>query len=255
MTSTTKEVSRSYFNGLVTGLVQATVFHPIDLIRVRLFLKKDVGSYHTWFNGLSFNLTANAVKQMAVFPTHDLIKKRFHSEITGSICSGALMGALSCPINSIRVPLQMSHNGKTTYQVVQQIVERHGISGFYRGGSAIFLRDLCWASAYFPLFSCLQTQFNHRLPSDLVEQHPHLIKVGSSIMAGVVGMMVAYPFDGSRLYRQHNFGDKNYTFWCGFKKSFSLSEANLKSFTAGIIRVPLATTFSHMLYLKLQKEF
>lgn len=249
-------VSKSYLNGLVAGLAQATIFHPIDLIRVRYFLRKDIGSYRTWFNGLSFNLGANSIKQMAVFPTHDLIKKRFQSEIVGSICSGALMGVISCPINSVRVPLQMSKNGKTTYQVVQQILHRHGIIGFYRGGSAIFLRDLCWASAYFPLYSTLQTRFNQSISSNLTQKnHSCAIKVGSSILAGVVGMMVAYPFDGSRLYRQHHFGEKDHTFWYGFRKSFSLSKSNIKSFTAGIIRVPLATTFSHMLYLKLQKEF
>jgi hypothetical protein len=56
-----------------------------------------------------------------------------------------------------------------------------------------------------------------------------------------------------RLYRQ-KFGGQ-YGFWHGFWKSFQLtSAANYRSLAASLVRVPLATAFSHTLYLFLEHK-
>jgi hypothetical protein len=56
----------------------------------------------------------------------------------------------------------------------------------------------------------------------------------------------------SRLYRQ-KFGGK-YNFWHGFFKSFQPSAGNYRSLAASLLRVPLATAFSHTLYLFLEHK-
>jgi hypothetical protein len=56
----------------------------------------------------------------------------------------------------------------------------------------------------------------------------------------------------ARLYRQ-KFGGQ-YGFWHGFLKSFQPSSANYRSLAASLIRVPLATAFSHTLYLFLEHK-
>jgi len=60
---------------------------------------------------------------------------------------------------------------------------------------------------------------------------------------------VAYPFDGLRIFRQRMNNNIEYDFWVGIKKSFSLSKANIKSYTYAMIRVPLSTCITHIGYI------
>lgn len=244
-------ITKSYWHGAMVGMAQAIVFHPIDLIRIRYFLKKqELGHPRTWFNGMLFNIKSTAIKQMAVFPTQELLKERCGgSDVWSGLAAGALLGSIACPINAIKTPQQASKTQRGSFLVAKHIYDRNGLMGFYRGGLGIFLRDFTWAGVYFPLYSWLDSNIFNSI------QDRHLKKVGSSISAASIAMIAAYPFDGSRLYRQHHYGEKNYHFWHGFKKSFELTPSNFKSFTTGMIRVPLATTFCHMLYLYLQREF
>ncbi len=101
-----------------------------------------------------------------------------------------------------------------------------------------------------------------------------IVNSTSSVFASIAAMIASYPFDGARLYRQkygkylHNNmlkkvqkrSDDNYTtggnysFWHGFLKALHPSGANVKSLATAILRVPLATAFSHTLYLFLQNK-
>ncbi|KAL6070237.1 mitochondrial ornithine carrier protein [Balamuthia mandrillaris] len=261
-----RELLHMYSSGMIVGLANAAVFHPIDSLRIRYFFqKKHLGSSSTFFNGLVFNLVSTAVKQMAVFPTQDVLKRFFQtqgytpkqSQFYSGFISGVGLGLVASPINVIKVPLQASRQQKRTLQVSREVYEKFGLRGFFRGGLGVVLRDTSWSITYFPLYSYFNRHLQPLFPAASASSDPASFfssafwhNSTASILAGTVAMAVSYPFDGARLYRQHH--KESYAFWYGFLESFKPSASNAKSFTTGLVRVPLATTFCHTLYLFLQ---
>ena len=67
-------IVRMYSAGMVVGLANAALFHPIDALRIRFFFqKKQLGSSGSFLNGFGFNILSTAVKQMATFPTQEVL--------------------------------------------------------------------------------------------------------------------------------------------------------------------------------------
>jgi len=209
---------------------------------------------------------STAIKQMAFYPTQEIIKQTciVNAGMTeeqggffSSMLAGMVLGFLAAPINVIKVPLQSGVNAEfTVRQIIRDVYRQYGFSGFYRGGLGIVLRDTVWSMAYFPLFGFLRKTLSS-LPSHhtVSERDPMNVATNlvSSVTASTMAMLASYPFDSSRLYRQR-FGGGKYSFWHGFIKSFQPSAANYRSLGASLMRVPLATAFSHTLYLFLEHK-
>ena len=66
-------IVRMYSAGMVVGLANAALFHPIDALRIRFFFQKQLGSSGSFLNGFGFNILSTAVKQMATFPTQEVL--------------------------------------------------------------------------------------------------------------------------------------------------------------------------------------
>jgi len=241
-----RENTNKFISGSLVGLANTAIFYPIDVIRVRTFFRKErlVGnSTHTLFNGLYFTLWTGCLRNMATYPTQEILCETIKShgqysegqaQFYSGLITGSLIGLIGNPINSVKVPMQASKTKISSWMVARNIYQNYGIGGFYRGGVGIFLRDMSWAGVYFPAYQYLNQKLNnHHLPS--------------SLLAGGMSMMVAYPFDGMRLYRQHHLND--YNLWHGFRESFRWNGHNLKSFMVGFTRVPLSVTFCHLSYL------
>jgi hypothetical protein len=263
-----------YLSGTVVGVANAAMFHPVDSIRIRyFFLPRSKKTVHmddirgvSFWKGISFNMFSTALKQMAFYPTQELIKhvciaKGGMSEERGqffsSMFAGMVLGLLAAPINVIKVPLQSGVNANfTVRQICGDVYRERGLLGFYRGGLGIVLRDTVWSMAYFPMFGLLRKTLSSVVPPSLFssERDPRSVAINSlsSVTASMMAMLASYPFDSSRLYRQ-KFGGQ-YGFWHGFLKSFQPSSANYRSLAASLIRVPLATAFSHTLYLFLEHK-
>lgn len=250
------EIKSSYFSGITTGAINSTIFYPIDICRVRLFLKRsgNIGHVRSFSNGLLFNVFTGAIKNSATYPTHDMFKRilknKGFSEVYSGLCTGITLSLIGNPINAIKVPMQTSIKKTTALQVTRNIYNNYGLKGFYRGGFGLFLRDVTWAGVYFPCYSFIHHHLNNsfRFKQKFNKQN----EIISSLIAGVASMSVAYPFDGMRLYRQHH--TKDFNIWHGLRESFKLTPKNIKSFSTGLVRVPLSTTFSHIFYLYV-KEF
>ena len=141
-------------DGLITGATQTTLLYPLDILHVKWFLHKPVENY--LFNGLGFTLFGNCLKRSIIFPLQDSVTTYLASkELTkyqSPVCAaaGALSGLVLTPINSIRVPLQLSTD-KRWFQVSKEIYQVHGINGFYRGGLGTMYRNAIWTLFYFPL--------------------------------------------------------------------------------------------------------
>lgn len=274
-----------YSNGMFVGLAQAALFHPIDILRIRLFFgHESLGSGWSFFNGFGFNLFSTAVKQMAIFPTQDILKDKFalifqagpptqlqathlHAQFLAGVLAGVILGVVASPLSAIKVPLQASGGKDTlthttfkrmhTLEAIRLIYQNFGLHGFFRGGLATVLRDTSWSAIYFPIFRYLQHLaydadvetsrfcFIRRLKSKDAKNF------GCSVISASVAMIASYPLDGSRLWRQH--GHVNQSFWYGVKQSLRWNKNNVSSFLAGFVRVPLATAFCHGGYLFLKK--
>jgi hypothetical protein len=236
-----------YLSGFLTGAASTLIFHPFDALRIRLFYDtKEIGGIRSLYNGLKFNVATSCMKNMLTYPTHDYILERlqnnytpYWADIYSSFLTGLLLSSASTPINVIKIPLQASGDKQRAIDIGRDIYRRYGVTGFYRGGLATFCRDVLWNTIYFPLFRFV----NERVTNN---------KTASSVFSGMVTMTITYPFDGIRLYRQNN--KNNYNFWYGFMYSFNRSRENIRSYGVSLVRIPLATTFSHMLYLYLSEK-
>ena len=242
-TTNSTNTTKKYLSGCITGLANTVIFYPMDLLRVRYFFKKkNIGTAKTFYNGLTYTLWTGCLKNMATYPTQEVIYTKIKENtkvsdksalVYSSIGTGSILGLLANPINTIKVPMQATKRKTFAAQIAKDIYKNYGLKGFYRGGVGVVLRDITWATVYFPLYKTLEDKTNNRLVS--------------SLSAGVLSMALAYPFDGMRLYRQHHLND--YNLWHGFRESFKINQHNLRSFGMGIIRVPLSVTFGHMVYL------
>ena len=258
-----------YISGFLSGFLTTAALHPLEVVRVRLFFKVDNGltdidsakslynrlkdnvlkyirSAKTLYNGFLFNVSTSCVKHMAIYPTQEFIRdyllsrgnNKFNADLGSSVGSGIALSFCTTPINVIKVPLQSNTDKSRVVVVVKDVYSRHGLRGFARGGISTGCRDVTWNVSYFVLFSYLCENYN-------------LNKILASLIAGYVGITLSYPLDNGRLALQNPKG--NYSFWYGFKRSFSLSKTNIGSYLTHFIRVPLANTFSHLTYLSINK--
>jgi len=236
-----------YIGGFLAGSLTTTILHPLDALRVRLFYRlKDKGSPKTFYNGYLFSILSSGTKTIFVFPTQEGLKDYFlkqgysdyRSEFYGSVGSGILMSVALTPVSAIKIPLQSDPTRQTIKSVSQDIYSKYGLRGFYRGciGSGLF--EVTWSAVYFGLYKYLKENYIDN-------------KTMAAVISSCVATTISYPFDGSRLYRQNP--KANHNFWTGFKKAFSLDSANLKAYTISLMRIPLATTLSHMTYLYISK--
>eukprot|EP01088_Endostelium_zonatum_P019153 TRINITY_DN6472_c0_g1_i1.p1 TRINITY_DN6472_c0_g1~~TRINITY_DN6472_c0_g1_i1.p1 ORF type:complete len:357 (-),score=71.83 TRINITY_DN6472_c0_g1_i1:53-1099(-) len=290
-----KRMLIKYLDGFMVGMINASIFQPIDVVRTRYFLHtKGIGTVFSLMNGIRWNLISTGLKQMAVYPTQDLLTQSLKSGLTGSqvnehvaeflggIIAGMFLGFVASPLNAIKVPLQANTQNPlnrtlrplTEFQVIKSIHEQYGITGFWRGGLATVLRDTLWSAVYFPAHKWLKKNiFIHESdpnpnpnPYAIQFKNVHFQNFMCAITASLSALFLSYPFDGSRLWRQHVVRQKivngvetsvrqkvNYTFWYGFVQSLKPNAENFKSLTAGAIRVPLSTAVCHGLYLGLQR--
>ncbi len=233
------EYKTKFKNGLIAGAVQTSVLYPLDILHVKLFLQKPVSAFV--YNGFYFTLFGNCLKRSLIFPLQDSItthlKDNGKEKYANIACTaaGAMLGLVLTPINSIRTPLQI-HDTKNLFTVTKEIYRTHGFKGFYKGGLGIMLRNAIWTYFYFPVFNYCIEKYNN--------------KILASMSASIIATTLAYPLDGSRLYRQHH--EHNHNFFYGIRKSFSPTQSNICSLIVGNIRVSLSVCIAHFIYLTLK---
>lgn len=234
-------MNQKYKNGLIVGLSNTIITHPIDTMRLRIFFDTKNINIKDAYKGINFNLVTSSIKMMLNYPTQEYFENKFvksnNSKLYSGILTGLLIGIFATPINNIKIPLQIHNHG--VLDATKKIYNSYGIKGFTRGGLSTLMRDISWNALYFPVYSYFSEDLKYN-------------KIISSIMASMLSTTVAYPLDGIRLYRQNY--KQNYNFIHGLEKSLELSRINFKSYCIAITRVPLSTMFTHMFYLYLNKK-
>lgn len=230
----------AFISGGLTGLLFAGVFQPIDALRMRLFFGLGI-DFRTLYRGFYFNVTTATLKGLLMFPVQSGVKNIFQdsgtngyvSDMIGGFVSAGATGAVSNPINRVKVRLQDTKTS-SSLSVIHDIYHEQRFRGFYKGSGATFGRDTVWNISYFPLFSFFQTIFES--------------KVLASFTASFVSMTLAYPLDGMRLRIQMH----GVSCWSGLWDSVRFTKQNLRSYCVSAVRLPLASTVSQMIYLTVQ---
>lgn len=227
---------KEFYHGLIAGSIQVLAVYPLDVLRVKYFLKGSID--RLLYNGLIFSLLTNILKQGMFYPSQNIFSKTVFKDhqLIGNILTGTGLGIVATPINAIKVPLQLNGD-KKWHQVCSEIYNRFGIKGFFNGVAPTICRDTVWATTYFSLFKIMKEQ-----------DHGNLTSV---LFSSIIANSVAYPFDGARLYRQNHHERK--TIIAGFRNSFTLKSNNVKSFLLGNFRATVATCIGHNIYLFLGK--
>lgn len=253
------DVKEKYASGFLSGFLTTAALHPLEVLRARLFFMllqskqgkqgtQSLGSPKSFFNGFVFNTATSCIKHMAMYPTQEYIRdylllqgySKFNAELGSSVGSGVALSFCTTPINVIKVPIQSNPDKSKVVIVVKDVYHNHGLRGFARGGLSTGLRDVTWNVSYFVLFHYLCENYN-------------VNKILASLLAGGVGITLSYPLDNGRLSLQNP--KSYYSFWHGFRQSFSLNKINIGSYLTHLIRVPLANTLSHLTYLAINELF
>lgn len=264
------EKQSKYAASMLSGILSVGINHPLDTLRIRYHLlnhvseqnmksvnvANSVGTLKSLMNGIGFNIASTCFKNVVSYPLREqignTIKEHHHNDLvvnmTSSTITGIIMAAINTPVNIVKIQLQHDHASKNTLKnVMKEIYDSNGVKSFYKGGLVTLCRDVSWNVIYFPMFDIVTKKlnyYNNYYSLNMLDVRPL-----SSIMCSMAATTVAYPFDGLRIFRQRLNNNIEYDFWVGIKKSFSLSKANIKSYTYAMIRVPLATCITHIGYI------
>ena len=250
---------RKIKSGFCSGLVNSTMFYPIDVMRVRYFFGKNMPQQKTAFtNGMLFNTMTYSCKSVLTYGGQEYFKEQYlktgydqkYSQIYSSLTLGVFYSLASAPVNAIKTPMQSSLTNTSWISVSKNIYQNYGFSGFYRGASPLIARDMLWVNIYFMLYGFTKFHYERFLPNPLFKKQNDTLASATSAMVSAIAV---YPLDGMRLYRQHHQHDFN--IWHGLKKSFELTTSNGKSFFTGIFRVTASVVVNHISYLMLKDWF
>lgn len=254
------ENQKKVISGFVSGTLGAGLLYPLEVARVKtLFssslLRKNLKRAN-FTNGIGFNILTSGCKVTVCYGGQEFIKERFleygfnrkQSQIYSSSLTGVVVSLAMNPVNTIKVGLQApEHNHHNWLQVSRNIYNNYGYKGFYRGGLGLLVRDIVWTSVYFPMFTFTNYHLNNYFgfgKDDNPKPKTTFLSSGISALASVI---VAYPFDNIRLYRQHH--DIDFKHLSSIKKAFAKNKSNFISFLIGSSRATISIIISHTSYL------
>lgn len=228
-----------YISSIVAGGVTGALFHPLD----SLYYNNIINGKRPELlrRGFTFNTVTSIIKVCGIFPTQEFIKKKldwmspyYQNSVSGMV-TGLIMSIIVTPINAVKVPLitQTTKIIKTNFvTVTKEIYSNDGLRGFFKGTGLTLGRDGFGYGTYFALFPILDKQIDN--------------KMIASVMASIVALCMAFPFDVARTYRQNNV--TNDTIFQCLKKSVSV-KGNGHIFAIYMIRMILSIPIGHCTYL------
>lgn len=141
--------SNEVFSGVITGVISAIVFNPLDKA-IFISTTKNISFFNrqVWCN--SFNGTSNAILSRLVsnglyFSFIDHLSQSF-SPIQTALTASFLVNVSTNPVNLVK--FHSWFNNTSTRDSVSFFYKSYGIRGFYIGFPAVFLRDFLFNSSY-----------------------------------------------------------------------------------------------------------
>lgn len=240
-------------SSVVSGAISAVLFHHADVMYynsiknnkfgfkdfARITCDIDGEKISVYRKGLPFNTLTTIMKVCSIFPIQELIKSRLDllrlgdpsKETISGMTTGSVAALVATPINSIKVPLMTKNTN--VYKTIKYIYKTRGLKGFYRGITPTISRDICGYGTYFLLFSNINKKLNNTALSSLI--------------ASIIALCVAYPFDVVRAMRQDS--TINISLKECFKKSMTPTNSNRTTFIIFMTRMILSIPIGHCTYL------
>lgn len=212
-------------SGTVAGASQVIVGHPFDTLKVRLqtgsskglfrcvidmfkseglfSLYKGIGSPLMgigFSNAILFSSNAHFLEKLVVYPMEINEKystKRFQNIALAGGLSGALMGIVNCPIELVKVRLQLEKGHQNIFQLSYKILKGPtGIRGLYKAFRITILREIPSFAMYFSTY-------------DYIKNEHHSLKFFAGGIAGIAAWLPAYPQDVIKSNMQSLGGEAN----------------------------------------------
>ena len=173
--------------GSLSGLLGAGFVYPVDLVKTRMMNQrvntellskkhayadtldcfKKVLKYeglHGLYRGLLLHLAYVAPEKAIKLATNDFVRDRIltvnhgHISIWGEMLAGAFAGMsnviFSNPLEIVKIRLQVAGTYSTLYtESAITVFKKLGFSHLYKGATACMLRDVPFATIYFPAYA------------------------------------------------------------------------------------------------------
>lgn len=203
-----KNKMKSFYSGMIGGIVGTFVGHPVDTIRVKYqeykinkpiinftydLIKKE--GYMTLYRGIVSPFFGIGLEKCLVFGTRDFIKKleTFENPLYNSMIAGASSGIVCStvvtPVERIKILNQMNLTFK-------EIKPKLNFKYLYHGTFSTLLREVPGYSIYFSVYDYLNRNFG----SDNMMKTPLY-----GAISGVSAWSIIYPSDPIKTKMQsHN---------------------------------------------------
>ncbi|XP_065681616.1 mitochondrial basic amino acids transporter isoform X1 [Hydra vulgaris] len=210
-----------FFAGCVGGCAGILVGHPLDTVKVRIQAQPVHRSYKGilycfknlvrsegffgLYKGLTPPLLGLSGQNAFLFGVHYTILNNLGSSFSNEFFSGCMTGALqtflSCPIDFVKIQLQLQAIGIQKKKVHKEmlgplgvlscIYKKHGITGCFRGFTITLIRDCPGYGVYFGSNYYFCELFKQ---NDGSSASPMSLLIAGGL-AGTISWAVCYPVD------------------------------------------------------------
>ncbi|KAL3907781.1 MAG: hypothetical protein SGARI_003370 [Bacillariaceae sp.] len=119
-------------------------------------------------------------------------RSHYISTLAAGVGSGALASVICAPLDLMRTRMQVwgdISGQQTTRQAFQQILQKEGWKGMFRGlGATLVTVPLFWG-VYFPLYD----ETKYYVSTNYPDYHPSVVHMGSAVFTGAVADVICNP--------------------------------------------------------------
>lgn len=155
-----KPNENKYYIGLLTGITNTTIFHPIERA-IYLSVKNKTPIYATsiWkqpYTGVSQNIYNRIINYGLLFPLNDTINNKTNNTFISGIISGSIIATATNPINIIKMQTWNNSKNANTFEQFKYLKSTYGYSIFLHGLTYSMLVSMVFTS----IFLSLSHKFN-----------------------------------------------------------------------------------------------
>jgi hypothetical protein len=190
--------NRRIFFGPIAGIIESICMQPIDTLKVFKQSNQYINlSYHIkqpkiLYKGLTPFTTQMFVKYFLRFTTFELFKSdnnNMYRNFGAGICAGFVESLFITPFELIKTNLQTTVN-KSPMVSINQIYNKNGILGLYRGFSTTCIRQSVNQAFNFSIYYKFRNFFIKE------NEKPNILKIiPVTIISSSIGPILTSPFD------------------------------------------------------------
>lgn len=209
-----------FIGGLVAGVAESLVGHPLDTIRVRIMsqkfaniggtfsqLSKGFSSYEgicSLYRGTTSELLSAALGGSILFGVNNVFKILLRvganeegvtpGLVLAAVGTGIVDATLYKPLEVIKLRQQASMHDSSFLQSAKEVWASGGLTALYRGMWPAVIREAIGSAAFFAAYELTKTRLCH-MTGKSVHKAGNDIILASGGVAGFAYVLVAHPFE------------------------------------------------------------